>query len=169
MSKIIYVSGGQKSGKTTQAERIALSLSERPIYLATSRIWDEEHRKRIQHHQANRGDEWITIEEEKYLSKHDFKDKVVLIDCITLWMTNFFFDNKQDIEKSLLEAKKEISELFKQEATFIIVSNEIGMGGSPSDSMAFKFTDMLGLMNQFIAKQSDEAYLTVSGIPVKIK
>lgn len=169
MTKIIYVSGGQKSGKTSNAEKIALSLSDKPIYLATSRIWDEEHRKRIQHHQANRGDEWITIEEEKYLSKHNFSGKVVLLDCVTLWMTNFFFDNKQDIEKSLLEAKNEISKLFKQDATFIVVSNEIGMGGSPADSMAFKFTDMLGLMNQFIAKQADDVYLTVSGIPVKIK
>jgi len=169
MAKIIYVSGGQKSGKTTFAQDTALSLSENPVYLATSRVWDEDHKKRIERHQADRGSEWTNIEEEKYLSKHNLSERVVLIDCITLWMTNFFFDNNQDIEKSLEEAQKELVDLFKQDATFIIVSNEIGLGGSPADKMAFHFTDMLGLMNQFIAKQSDEAYLTVSGIPLKIK
>ena len=169
MAKIIYVSGGQKSGKTTFAQDTALSLSENPVYLATSRVWDEDHKKRIERHQADRGSEWTNIEEEKYLSKHNLSERVVLIDCITLWMTNFFFDNNQDIEKSLEEAQKELVDLFKQDATFIIVSNEIGLGGSPAEKMAFHFTDMLGLMNQFIAKQSDEAYLTVSGIPLKIK
>jgi len=169
MAKIIYVSGGQKSGKTTFAQDTALSLSENPVYLATSRVWDEDHKKRIERHQADRGSEWTNIEEEKYLSKHNLSERVVLIDCITLWMTNFFFDNNQDIEKSLEEAQKELVDLFKQDATFIIVSNEIGLGGSPAEKMAFHFTDMLGLMNQFIAKQADEAYLTVSGIPLKIK
>ena len=169
MTKIIYVSGGQKSGKTTFAQDTALSLSETPVYLATSRVWDEDHKKRIERHQADRGCEWTNIEEEKYLSKHNLSGRVVLIDCITLWMTNFFFDNNQDIEKSLEEAQKELVKLFKQDATFIIVSNEIGLGGSPADKMAFHFTDMLGLMNQFIAKQADEAYLTVSGISLKVK
>jgi len=169
MTKIIYVSGGQKSGKTTFAQDTALSLSENPVYLATSRVWDEDHKKRIERHQADRGSEWTNIEEEKYLSKHNLSGRVVLIDCITLWMTNFFFDNNQDIEKSLEEAQKELVKLFKQDATFIIVSNEIGLGGSPADKMAFHFTDMLGLMNQFIAKQADEAYLTVSGISLKVK
>lgn len=169
MTKIIYVSGGQKSGKTTFAQDTALNLSDNPVYLATSRVWDEDHKKRIERHQADRGPEWTNIEEEKYLSKHHLAERVVLVDCITLWMTNFFFDNEQDVDKSIQEAQKELTSLFKQDATFIIVSNEIGMGGSPADKMAFRFTDMLGLMNQFIAKQANEVYLTVSGIPVKIK
>jgi adenosylcobinamide kinase/adenosylcobinamide-phosphate guanylyltransferase len=169
MRKIIYVSGGQKSGKTTFAQNKALSLSENPVYLATSRVWDKDHEKRIERHKADRGPEWTNIEEEKYLSIHNLTKRVVLIDCITLWMTNFFFDNEQDIEKSLSEAKQELNNIFKQDATFIIVSNEIGMGGSPADKMAFHFTDMLGLMNQFIAKQADEVYITFSGIPMKIK
>jgi len=169
MAKIIYISGGQKSGKTTFAQDMALQLSDNPVYLATSRVWDEDHKKRIERHQADRGSEWTNIEEEKYLSKHKLNGRTVLVDCITLWMTNFFFDNEQDVDKSINEAQKELTNLFKQDATFIVVSNEIGMGGSPADKMAFRFTDMLGLMNQFIAKQADEVYLTVSGIPVKIK
>ena len=169
MGKTIYISGGQKSGKTTFAQNLALSLSPNPVYLATSRVWDEEHKKRIERHQADRGDEWINIEEEKYLSRHNLSGNVVLIDCVTLWMTNFFFDNNQDIDKSIKEAKDELNKLLKTDATFIIVSNEIGLGGSPADKMAFRFTDMLGLINQHIAKIADEAFLTVSGIPVKIK
>lgn len=169
MSKIIYVSGGQKSGKTTFAQDTALRLSDNPVYLATSRVWDEDHKKRIERHQADRGPEWTNIEEEKELSKHDLTGRVVLVDCVTLWMTNFFFDNEQDVDKSIEEAKHELVELFKQDATFIIVSNEIGMGGSPADKMAFHFTDMLGLMNQFIAKRADEVFITFSGIPMQIK
>ncbi len=169
MSKVVYISGGQKSGKTSFAQKIALQLSSNPIYLATSRIWDEDHKQRIERHRADRSNEWTNIEEEKQLSKHNFKGRVVLIDCITLWMTNFFFDNKQDVNKSLKEAKEELKKLFKTDATFIIISNEIGMGGSPNSKMAFRFTDMLGLINQYIAKQSDEVYITVSGIPMKIK
>lgn len=169
MSKVIYISGGQKSGKTTFAQDMALGLSSNPVYLATSRVWDEDHKKRIERHKADRGSEWTNIEEEKYLSNHNFTNNVVLIDCVTLWMTNFFFDNNQDTDKSIEEAKKELDNLFKNDATFIVVSNEIGLGGSPADKMAFRFTDMLGLINQHIAKLADEAYLTVSGIPVKIK
>lgn len=169
MSKIIYISGGQKSGKTSFAQDMALKLSNNPVYLATSRVWDEDHKKRIERHKADRGSEWTNIEEEKFLSKHDLTGRVVLLDCVTLWMTNFFFDNEQDTEKSLNEAQEELDKLFQTDATFIVISNEIGMGGSPADKMAFRFTDMLGLMNQYIAKQSNEAYLTVSGIPMQIK
>ncbi|MBA2840971.1 adenosylcobinamide kinase/adenosylcobinamide-phosphate guanylyltransferase [Methanococcus maripaludis] len=169
MSKVIYVSGGQKSGKTTFAQNLALNLSKNPIYLATSRVWDEDYKKRIERHKSDRGAEWTNIEEEKYISNHKFKDKVVLIDCVTLWMTNFFYDNNQDVDKCIEEAKTELNGLLKTDATYIIVSNEIGLGGTPANKMACKFIDMLGLINQYIAKISDETYIMFSGIPVKIK
>ena len=87
--KVILVTGGQRSGKSGYAQRLALSLSPKPVYLATSRIWDEEFRKRVERHQRDRGPEWTNIEEEKYLSRHDLTDRVVVIDCVTLWGTNF--------------------------------------------------------------------------------
>lgn len=99
--KVILVTGGQRSGKSGYAQRLALSLSPKPVYLATSRIWDEEFRKRVERHQRDRGPEWTNIEEEKYLSRHDLTDRVVVIDCVTLWGTNFFFDNQSDVELSL--------------------------------------------------------------------
>lgn len=169
MAKIILITGGQRSGKSSYAQQMALQLSKEPVYLATSRIWDEEHRERIIRHQNDRGPEWTNIEEEKHLSRHDFTNRVVLIDCVTLWLTNFFFDNNSHIEQSLEEAKIDFNQLTKQDATFIIVTNEIGLGGMPENSIQRKFTDLQGWMNQFIAQCANDVFLMVSGIPVKIK
>jgi adenosylcobinamide kinase/adenosylcobinamide-phosphate guanylyltransferase len=169
MAKIIMITGGQRSGKSSHAQQMALQLSNRPVYLATSRIWDEEHRQRIIRHQNDRGPEWTNIEEEKILSKHDFTGRVVLIDCVTLWLTNFFFDNDSNIDQSLKEAKIEFNQLTKQSAIFIVVTNEIGLGGMPENPIQRKFTDLQGWMNQFIAQCANEVFWMVSGIPVKIK
>ncbi len=169
MSKITFITGGQRSGKSAYAQNLALKYSKKPVYLATSRVWDAEHAKRIERHKADRDERWENIEEEKHLSKHDFNHKVVLIDCITLWLTNFFFDEKSDIDKSLELAKAEFKALIKQDTHFIIVSNEIGLGGMPENEIQRKFTDLQGWMNQHIAAAADEVYLMVSGIPVAVK
>ncbi|TAJ12404.1 bifunctional adenosylcobinamide kinase/adenosylcobinamide-phosphate guanylyltransferase [Marinilabiliaceae bacterium JC017] len=169
MAKIIFITGGQRSGKSSFAQKLALELSSQPIYLATSRIWDDNHHQRIKRHQADRGPQWTNIEEEKNISKHDYSNRVVLLDCITLWLTNFFYDNNSDVDKSLKEAKQELTLLSQQDATFIIVSNEIGMGGHGENEIQRKFTDLQGWMNQHIARQAQEVFLMVSGIPVAIK
>lgn len=169
MRKIILITGGQRSGKSSYAEKLALSLSPNPVYLATSRVWDEEHRKRIEHHKANRGNEWTNIEEEKELSKHRFAGRVVLIDCITLWATNFFFDLESNIEQSLDALKSEFDNLINQDAQFIFVTNEIGMGEMSANEIQRKFADLQGWLNQYIAFYADEVYLMVSGISVRIK
>ena len=90
MKHIILITGGQRSGKSQYAERLALSLSPNPVYVATAHIWDDEFRQRVLKHQERRGPEWTNIEEEKYLSRHDLTGRVAVIDCITLWCTNFF-------------------------------------------------------------------------------
>jgi len=169
MAKIIFITGGQRSGKSSYAQNLALELSENPVYLATSRIWDEEHHDRIKRHQADRGPQWTNIEEEKAISKHDYSGKVVLLDCITLWLTNFFFDNKSKVDQSLEEAKTEFERLIQQNATFIIVSNEIGMGGQSTNDIQRKFTDLQGWMNQHIARLADEVVFMVSGLPMRVK
>ena len=169
MTKITFITGGQRSGKSSFAQDMALENSSKPVYLATSRIWDEEHKKRIERHKADRDERWENIEEEKFISQHNFSNKVVLMDCVTLWLTNFYFDNKSDIEKSLIEAKNEFEGLIKQDAHFIIVSNEIGLGGMPENEVQRKFTDLQGWMNQHIASLADEVYFMVSGIPMKVK
>lgn len=169
MKQIILITGGARSGKSSYAEQLALSLSPNPVYLATSRIWDEEFRQRVLRHQANRGPEWTNLEEEKELSRHRVEGRVVLIDCVTLWCTNYFFDLDADIDKALIAAKQEFDRFTAQDATFIFVTNEIGMGGTSESPIQRKFTDMQGWMNQYIAAQADKVVMTVSGIPVTIK
>lgn len=169
MKKIILITGGQRSGKSSYAEKLALSLSPAPYYVATSRVWDEEHRKRIEIHKANRGSEWNNIEEEKYLSCLNVEGKVVLIDCVTLWATNFFFDLDSNVEESLTALKEEFDKFTSQSAHFIFVTNEIGMGEMSQSELQRKFADVQGWLNQYIASKADEVFLMVSGIAVKIK
>lgn len=169
MKQIILITGGARSGKSSYAEELALKLSEHPIYMATARIWDEEFRQRVQKHQERRGPEWTNIEEDKYLSKYKVEGRVVLIDCVTLWCTNFFFDHQSSVKEALDEAKQEFDLFTKQDATFIFVTNEIGLGGTSENLIQRKFTDMQGWMNQYIASKADEMTLMVCGIPVKVK
>ena len=168
MRRIILITGGQRSGKSQEAEKRALSLSSAPIYIATAHIWDEEFRRRVEIHQQRRGPQWTNIEEERWLSHHDVEGRVVLIDCITLWLTNFFFET-QNAEKALAEVKAEFDRFTSQDATFIFVTNEIGSGGVSENAVQRQFTDLEGWMNQYVAQKADEVILMVSGIPVKIK
>lgn len=168
MKKIILVTGGQRSGKSQYAERLALSLSSHPVYVATAHVWDDEFRQRVVKHQERRGAEWDNIEEEKYLSRHDLTGRVAVVDCITLWCTNFFFES-QDVEKALALLKAEFDRLITQDATLIFVTNEIGSGGVSDNAVQRRFTDLQGWMNQYVATRADEVTLMVSGIPVKIK
>ena len=169
MKKIILITGGQRSGKSTKAEELALSLSEEPVYVATAHVWDDEFRERVRRHQQRRGPQWTNIEEELYLSRHDLTGRVVVIDCITLWLTNFFFANNSDVDKSLELAKSEFDKFTQPEATYIFVTNEIGSGGVSDNVLQRQFTDLQGWMNQYIAARADEVFLMVSGINVRIK
>ncbi|MCQ2217081.1 MAG: bifunctional adenosylcobinamide kinase/adenosylcobinamide-phosphate guanylyltransferase [Paludibacteraceae bacterium] len=168
MKKIILITGGQRSGKSQHAENLALSLTPTPIYMATAHIWDDEFRGRVEMHKQRRGPQWTSIEEEKELSRHDVSGKVVLVDCCTLWATNYFFE-MQEVECSLSALKTEFDRFTQQEATFIFVTNEIGLGGVSPNEVQRKFTDLLGWFNQYVASKADEVVLMVSGIPVKIK
>ncbi len=173
--RIILITGGQRSGKSEYAERLALSLSEHPVYLATAHVWDEEFRRRIENHQLRRGDAWTNIEEEKYLSRHNLYNKVCVIDCITLWCTNFFFDGSVDsdsqpsVSEALEALKDEFDRFVEQEATFIFVTNEIGSGGVSDSVVQRRFTDLQGWMNQYVASKADEVVLMVCGIATRIK
>ena len=169
MKRIILITGGARSGKSTYAENLALSLAPDPVYLATSRIWDDEFRERVRRHQERRGPQWTNIEEEKFLSRHELGGRVVLVDCLTLWATNYFYDMDGDIDKALGAVKAEFDRFTAQDATFIFVTNEIGMGGTSDNALQRKFTDLQGWMNQYVAAAADEVVLMVSGIPVKIK
>lgn len=169
MRKIIFITGGQRSGKSRYAQGLAEKYAANPLYLATARYWDDDFEKRISRHQEDRGEKWTTIEEEKQLSTHDLSGKTVVLDCITLWLTNIFHDNRYDLDSSLLEAKAEWNRFIRQDFTLIVVSNEIGMSVHATDEISRHFTDLQGWMNQYIAETADEVCFMVSGIPLKIK
>ena len=169
MKKIILITGGARSGKSTYAERLALSLSTNPVYMATARVTDREFAQRVRIHQERRGKEWTNIEEDRELSRHDVGGRTVLIDCVTMWCSNFFFDHDGQIQPTLEAVEREFDRFTAQEATFIFVTNEIGMGGTSANDLQRHFTDLLGWVNQYVAARADEVVLTVSGIPVRIK
>lgn len=166
---IILITGGQRSGKSSKAEQLALSLTDSPVYVATAHVWDDEFRERVRKHQARRGPQWTNIEEEIHLSHHDLTGRVVVIDCVTLWLTNFFFANNSDVDKSLELAKAEFDAFTAHDATYIFVTNEIGSGGVSENAVQRRFTDLQGWMNQYVAQKADEVIMMVSGIEVKIK
>lgn len=187
MNKLILITGGERSGKSTYAEQMALSLSENPVYVATARIWDEEFRLRVEAHKARRGPQWTNIEEPLHPGKHNLAGRVVLVDCMTLWATNFFFEEsggesdarldekeehqlrKEQTDRALQHLCEAFDELVSQPATFIVVTNEIGWGGVPVNPVQRRFTDMLGWANQHAAAVADEVICMISGIPVRVK
>ena len=169
MKRIILITGGQRSGKSEQAEAMALSLADNPVYVATAHVWDEEFQARVRRHQERRGPQWTNIEEELHLSRHDLTGRVAVIDCVTLWLTNFFFANESNVNQSLELAQAEFDNFTAADATYIFVTNEIGLGGVSDNALQRQFTDLQGWMNQYIAQKADEVILMVSGIPVKIK
>ncbi len=164
-----YITGGERSGKSSFAQKLAESLSDKPYYLATSRIWDEDFKNRVKRHISDRDERWTTIEEEKMISAVIPEQATVVIDCVTLWLTNFFIDTKNNIEESLRLAKEEITKLSKLNATIIIISNEIGMGLHAQTESGRKFTELQGWVNQFIANKADKATFMVSGLPLTLK
>jgi len=167
---IHLITGGQRSGKSSYAEKLALEASENPVYLATSRIWDEDFAQRVKRHQDDRGEQWENVEKEVTISDFDASGRVVVIDCITLWLTNFFFDNNaSSVDEILALAKAEFDRFTAKDAHYIFISNEIGMGGHAANEVGRKFTDLQGWMNQYVAQRADRVTLMVSGIPMAVK
>jgi len=166
---IHYITGGERSGKSSYAQKLAISLSDKPKYIATSRIWDSDHQNRIDRHVNDRDERWTSVEEEKEISKHIFPKETVVIDCVTLWLTNYFVDTKNNIEQCLSLAKEEYNKLLDIDANIIIISNEIGMGIHAQTEVGRKFTELQGWVNQHIAKHADKATFMVSGLAVKLK
>lgn len=167
---IYLITGGERSGKSQYAENLAKKMTESPMYVATARKWDDDFQKRIDRHQKDRDERWTNLEKEKFLSEINFSGKVAVVDCVTLWLTNFFVDNQNDVELSLEQAKAEFDIIAQQEnTTIIIITNEIGMGVHAETHIGRKFVELQGWMNQYIAQKADQVVLMVSGIPVKIK
>jgi adenosylcobinamide kinase/adenosylcobinamide-phosphate guanylyltransferase len=166
---IVLVTGGTRSGKSRYAQQRAKHLTNNPVYVATARVWDDDFKARIARHQQERGTEWSNYETKKYISTLSLEGKIVVIDCVTLWLTNFFVDHQQNVEKALDEFQQEINKLAMQDATFIIITNEIGMGLHADTAIGRKFVDLQGWANQYIASKAEEVIFMVSGIPLQVK
>ncbi len=170
IAKIIMVTGGQRSGKSVFAENLALSLTEKPTYIATAKVMDDEMRQRVEKHKERRRSHWNNIESPLDIAGLKFSpNEVVLIDCLTLWTTNWFFEKDESADETLTEIKRQLDLLSNEPCTFIIVTNEIGLGGVSGNALKRRFTDLLGSANQHLASISKDVYMIVSGIPVKIK
>lgn len=172
--RLVFVTGGARSGKSRYAQERALEASPSPVYVATARHWDGDFAERIRRHQQDRDERWTSLEEEKYISRLPLAGRVAIVDCVTLWLTNFFLDTQQDIEQSLDACKNEMDILCREalsnpDTLLLIVSNEIGMGVHAETEAGRKFTDLQGWMNQYIAGLSTEVILMVSGIPLIVR
>lgn len=166
---IYLITGGERSGKSSFAQQLALSLSSTPTYLATARKWDSSFEKRIERHQVERGAQWKNLEVEKEIGSCTLDGEVVVIDCVTLWLTNYFTDSDGDVNLSLSLAKAEFEKISAQNATLIFVTNEIGMGLHATTPLGRKFVELQGWMNQYIASNANCVKFMVSGIPLTIK
>ncbi len=166
---IYYITGGTRSGKSSYAQKLALGLSDNPVYLATARKWDADFEQRIKRHQQDRDERWENMEEERYPSAMAVQGRVVVLDCVTLWLTNFFADTKYtEVDDTLARIKVEFDKLAAIDATWIIISNEIGMGMHADTEIGRKFADLQGWINQYIAQRADKAIFMVSGLPLEL-
>ena len=167
--RIVLITGGQRSGKSRYAEKLARSMADKPLYVATARVMDEEMKERVESHQNARGDEWETLEEDLRIGKAEASDGVILVDCITLWLINLLMDMGNDRERILSFAREGLDALFQKDASLIFVSNEIGMGMTPTDGLSRNFLDLQGKVNQELAEQADELIFMVAGQALPIK
>ena len=185
-NKLILVTGGARSGKSIYAEKLAEKLSHKVVYLATAVALDFETKQRIKDHQAARPVSWTTLEESKEVSKVLDKvpegTEVLLLDCITFWITNLLMERlgKEEIqgeevkrlERELIKESEGLADKLdqkKQDFHIIVVTNELGMGLVPEYPLGRIFRDVVGKANQMIARAADEVYFLVSGVPLKIK
>ena len=169
MTTLTFITGGARSGKSRYAQELALQKSPQPVYVATARVWDAGFLERIQRHQDQRGPQWISLEEEKEISNLPLAGKVAVIDCITLWVTNFFSDSYYNVEACLEACQQELDKLLQQDADLIVISNEIGMGLHANTESGRKFTDLHGWINQYIAARANRVIFMISGVPLTVK
>ncbi len=166
---IVLITGGARSGKSSHAQQLALQNSSSPVYVATAKVWDTEFEKRVQRHKNERGPQWTSYEQQKDLHTLPIAGRTVVIDCVTLWLTNYFTELKQDVKACLAAFKAEVDAIAAMEGTFIIVSNELGMGLHGEHAAGRHFTDLQGWANQYVAAKAQTAIFMVAGLPITLK
>jgi len=172
MAKILFITGGARSGKSRLAESLAEGFGTPLCYIATGQALDTEMEERISAHRTRRGGNWHTVEEPLRLAETirnvDGSFQAILVDCITLWLTNLLLTN-EDTDKVIAKVGALVEVMPKGKTPLILVSNEVGMGIVPENALARKFRDLAGKANQMLASAADEAYVTFNGIPIRLK
>jgi len=172
MAKLIFITGGARSGKSRFAVKLAEQLASKVTFVATAMAKDEEMRERIRRHQKDRPGHWRLVEEGKnlslVLSQLDASCELVVIDCLSFLISNLLLDNAK--EGNIIKQVREVAgKVLHLRPTFIVVSNEVGYGVVPSTRLGRSFRDICGQANQIMAEQAQEVYLMISGIPMRIK
>ncbi|MCK9274488.1 MAG: bifunctional adenosylcobinamide kinase/adenosylcobinamide-phosphate guanylyltransferase [Syntrophales bacterium] len=170
---IIFITGGARSGKSDFAQDLAEKRDGRRLFIATAQPFDEEMRRRIAAHRARRGDRWDTVEEPVHIGRTAGSAarayETVLLDCMTLWLSNLMGEYPQEDEK----AEEVIDEFFASldgfAGTFIVIGNEVGLGVVPDNPLAREYRDRLGFLNQRMARKADRVYFMVAGIATRVK
>jgi adenosylcobinamide kinase/adenosylcobinamide-phosphate guanylyltransferase len=171
--RFVFVIGGARSGKSSFAMKLAESSyrNAKRVYIATAKALDSEMAERIDEHKTRRGKGWTTVEEPLQIEKRIRESSgcgVIVIDCLTLWLTNLLCEGGNDREV-LKEAERVASACSECGSGVIAVSNEVGLGIVPENPLGRRFRDLAGQTNQFFAEAADEVFLVTAGIPLKIK
>ena len=170
---ITVVIGGCRSGKSSFALDQANKIKgENKYFIATSVPMDSEMEKRVENHQQERGEDWITIEEpvkiHEKINQYSPKACVILVDCLTLWVSNLLFHSYDlsQIDTAIMHLEASLEQC---ECPVFLVSNEVGCGIVPENKLARQFRDLAGFVNQRMAKVADTVFMTIAGIDVQIK
>lgn len=173
MGKLILITGGARSGKSHCAQMQAEKCPGKLLYVATAGTHDDEMSERVRLHRAARGVRWETLEEpyrwpEQLLPVVD-KQGAVLVDCITLWLSNLFFRYEEDVERVRQEVQCGLALLSAIDPPIFLVTNEVGSGIVPENRLARVFRDLAGEVNQQLGTLADEAWLVAAGLPLRLK
>lgn len=185
MSKLILVTGGARSGKSTHGESLCRARNNKTAYIATSVPFDDAMKERVRKHQETRPSNWTTYEAyeevDEVIREIAKNHETVILDCVTLMVNNLMFQKELDYdtlsEEGVNTLEEEIREAFykllkairKTGLYVVLVTNEIGLAPVAANRLTRIYTDIIGRINQLIARESDEVYFVVSGIPMKIK
>jgi adenosylcobinamide kinase/adenosylcobinamide-phosphate guanylyltransferase len=169
---LTLITGGARSGKSSFAQQRASAHQGSVLFLATAEAGDDDMTARIAKHQAERPDHWRTLEEPVYVARALAEAEpaaLVLLDCVTLWVTNLLLREGTTWEQAQAELDALLAWYRAQSADLVVVTNEVGMGIVPADPLSRTFRDWQGLFNQRLAAEADVVYLMVSGLPVEVK
>ncbi len=186
MGKLVLILGGARSGKSSIAEKLAERSGGRVTFVATAEAWDDEMRRRIERHKAERPAGWSTVEEPIALAEAVQaaapESDTVLVDCLTLWVSNKLCQVNLDVPP---EERRAVEEQLEREleqtaarlveaarstgVTLLLVSTEVGLGLVPDNPLGRVYRDLLGLLNRRLAAEADQVLLMVAGLPVDVK